>query len=638
VWTDAISVNQADKEELGYQVTLMKEIYRHCTGVLIWLGNESDDGADLILEPCRWLTNFESAIESPDDFDVNVDDQQKIDEYNGKFMRYYRRPKHLRHSLPQDYQLGSFCVLSLLAQNKCLNQLDIPVLLAHLSRHNILQAMGRMMDQDWWGRHWVIQETVLAPKALIHYGRFIIPWETLAVAARNYQVHRQDCCSSQYAQLPFEEVNHLAHFARTVLGMDNWRQSWLQKGQDPEIFLLQLLWQFRRRDTGRPKDKIFALLPLVTRWGLESVMFAHYEYSDSDIYRLVAETLIKVHDSLLVLMGTTEKSNRLRKDFKDSDYKGRDLPSWVPDWTVKPYAYELERLDRALLYNASKGDESPEERIIDDYFLHLGGAHFDVVTSLGAAMPDDYDGSLHCFHEWQELCGVTEDTAERYVGGGLKRDAFWRTICMDTVYVGKETDLDNLPLNREDYQRAPPKYTKDYDQWLDDGRDGAIDVHDPLQVAYTFGPRLPVHSSTAPLGTLPPNLSSAGAGAGAGRRARTDAARNSGVNNKNPIVPIDIAVTSATTHRRFFLTEQGYMGLGPRGREGLEDVEPKGMQEGDIVFVLSGGYTPFLLRSVGMRDIPGESTHECYELVGDCYVHGIMDGEAMKAKQEVYLV
>src|SRR5262249_34310553 len=97
---------------------------------------------------------------------------------------------------------------------------------------------------------------------------------------------------------------------------------------------------------------------------------------------------------------------------------------------------------------------------------------------------------------------------------------------------------------------------------------------------------------------------------------------------KNIAVTIDIAVTSATTNRRFFLTEQGYMGLGPMN-----------MQVGDVVYILCGGNTPFLLRTAGAKSVPEVGERECKILVGDCYVHGIMDGEAMDTEEEtVYLI
>ncbi len=70
------------------------------------------------------------------------------------------------------------------------------------------------------------------------------------------------------------------------------------------------------------------------------------------------------------------------------------------------------------------------------------------------------------------------------------------------------------------------------------------------------------------------------------------------------------ASNGASKNRKFSTTERGYYVLGP-----------KVMEEGDIVCVLSGGKMPFCLRP--WRD------HQ-YLLVGECYVHGFMDGEAME--------
>jgi hypothetical protein len=61
-------------------------------------------------------------------------------------------------------------------------------------------------------------------------------------------------------------------------------------------------------------------------------------------------------------------------------------------------------------------------------------------------------------------------------------------------------------------------------------------------------------------------------------------------------------------YRSLFITSTGYMKMGRA-------------QEGDEIWVLFGGNVPFIL-----RPIPGSSE---YTLVGDCYLHGIMDGEAV---------
>jgi hypothetical protein len=64
-----------------------------------------------------------------------------------------------------------------------------------------------------------------------------------------------------------------------------------------------------------------------------------------------------------------------------------------------------------------------------------------------------------------------------------------------------------------------------------------------------------------------------------------------------------------TSHRRFAMSDTGYMGLVPRRA-----------QVGDSVYILKGGHVPYVLRENG----------ETYTFIGECYVHGLMDDEGMK--------
>ncbi|RYF43154.1 MAG: hypothetical protein EOO38_19060 [Cytophagaceae bacterium] len=68
-----------------------------------------------------------------------------------------------------------------------------------------------------------------------------------------------------------------------------------------------------------------------------------------------------------------------------------------------------------------------------------------------------------------------------------------------------------------------------------------------------------------------------------------------------------------------------------RNRVGLG---PAGAQVGDELCLLRGGRTPFVIRSTGNKDTIGRPM---YELIGDCYVQGLMDREAVdenKARHE----
>ncbi|KAL3423302.1 hypothetical protein PVAG01_05049 [Phlyctema vagabunda] len=68
-------------------------------------------------------------------------------------------------------------------------------------------------------------------------------------------------------------------------------------------------------------------------------------------------------------------------------------------------------------------------------------------------------------------------------------------------------------------------------------------------------------------------------------------------------------IASTIKSRAFFITRSGYMGLGPLG-----------IDTGDMVCILRGCNVPFLIRN--------ENNH--YVLVGECFVWGLMDGEAVK--------
>lgn len=78
--------------------------------------------------------------------------------------------------------------------------------------------------------------------------------------------------------------------------------------------------------------------------------------------------------------------------------------------------------------------------------------------------------------------------------------------------------------------------------------------------------------------------------------------------------------TLVTRYRRFATSSKGYFLLG-------SDM----MQQGDAIVVLHGGKTPFLLRP--KRD-------GSWALLGECYVHGLMNGEALQlgAEEEVFSI
>ncbi|KAL2042056.1 hypothetical protein N7G274_005244 [Stereocaulon virgatum] len=84
-------------------------------------------------------------------------------------------------------------------------------------------------------------------------------------------------------------------------------------------------------------------------------------------------------------------------------------------------------------------------------------------------------------------------------------------------------------------------------------------------------------------------------------------------NKKQNAHDFHISVWNACTGRRFVATTKGYIGTGPAE-----------LAVGDHFYILAGGPCPYVLRPVE------DAARPCtFQLVGDSYVHGLMDGEAV---------
>lgn len=79
-------------------------------------------------------------------------------------------------------------------------------------------------------------------------------------------------------------------------------------------------------------------------------------------------------------------------------------------------------------------------------------------------------------------------------------------------------------------------------------------------------------------------------------------------------------VRSVIWMRRMIVTAQ----------ERLLGIAPSNAQQGDLICIIFGCSVPVVLRKVVSDEMTGE--HH-YQLIGDCYVHGMMDGEAFTIQQ-----
>ena len=105
--------------------------------------------------------------------------------------------------------------------------------------------------------------------------------------------------------------------------------------------------------------------------------------------------------------------------------------------------------------------------------------------------------------------------------------------------------------------------------------------------------------------------------------ARTSCLENKMKNevSMDPKGTLDLGLEKYALGRRFFVTKKGYFGLGPQG-----------LRPGDRVAIMFGLAVPLILRKYTYESgLPG------YEILGESYVHGIMEGEVLRQWRNGYV-
>ncbi|KAK4230729.1 heterokaryon incompatibility protein-domain-containing protein [Podospora fimiseda] len=611
VWVDALCINQKDDGERTHQVQLMREIYQKSEEVVIWLGEKArqdDVGKDALGAP--------QPGDPPSFIDWAGDSRDQ-----NYWYAFLARQDKINPGVRDIF--GAFCVLWLLSIG--VETLEIKHLRHIAQSVTILNGLGAIMEQSWWQRTWVLQETVVTTKSRVYYDSISAPWEMLTQAADTY---KNGLLTTSVESL-YHYLVPLARFSGMIGTIETTRQVWRSPLRLVE--LLQILRQFRDRKATDPRDKVYALLGIIQYWGGPNRLFPDYANSVSQVYLKTSTTLIKNARSLDVLAG--EHGILGGKFPKTSDRR----PSWVTDWSFSPDINGQARLDTLYLYNAFNDDgDSAHSVRLHGRLLEISGLHVDDVLHVSPRQVRDNVNITDTFYrkmshwrlvvkewksEFQNLSGGTYE----YPGGGKVWDAFWRTVCADVEY--------NQDTNRGEHQRAGEGIVSASIEWLNgtgsrDHRRNTSIIAGYWQEIYT------------PKGDLGPE--------------DAEAERKNAFHH---------AVERAAGGRTFFFTKEGYIGLGPRD-----------MRSGDQVYVVPGSRVPFILRRLVLPITCRESTvetlisdkketliqivsqpietsrqqiredsHEkacsrihssnCYLLVGDAYVHGIMDGEAVKASK-----
>lgn len=657
LWADAVCINQLDDLERGRQVMLMSDIYSNCHSVAIWLGQEleTSDSLDepgflrepsatqsvyLILTPDpvtgetykyfyergsveEQIGNPQSTVLPPLPFvDFTYEDDadravQQVENFVWAAEGCVQHDDWHYQGRNNDNTLFALCFLHLLARDEHPGT----SFLWHDFRHrrNILRILSRITRRPWWTRIWIVQEVLLPPSAVIYIGHFSIPWKTFSQAVKNFIRHRQSCCSGALSEKPNHEMDVLSYMCSRVENIEGMREQYSSR----KLNLLSTLWHTRSRNSTEPRDKVYGILGVAR----EQSISVRYSISILDLYRDVVFSIVQREGNYSILSGITNKQHypnlpafienppRLQSTFlpdpEENDYHAdehpelyplaglsryaaehtRVWPTWLPDFACPSSPFEHERLSLLSLYNASNGIKpphiDPNNGIAAAGGFQIQSICVDVVTDVGNAMFIPRNSSHNPeLRQWHSIVQKRYRSVLQYYNGqpGYQcypngdtwQDAYWRTLCADVL---PEDSQDNhSEQSHRKFRRTRPSDRAAFDSWYPNPTSGP-GTHGEDGVGFmSLGPRDP------DLGREHDNT-------------------------------VGASVKANTFLRRIFITDHSYMGLGPPN-----------LQPGDEIHVLLGGRTPFVLRPV--HAIEGPVPFFLYMLVGDCYLHGFMDGEA----------
>ena len=390
-----------------------------------------------------------------------------------------------------------------------------------------------------------------------------------ASAAINYVKQRHRLCLDLAGTLHNQDT--MDQFANFVLRIEETRLC--HHSTVESATLLDLLWKFRPLQATDKRDKVFALLGLTTDWQKLPALIPDYNNDAATTFTLTAWGNLRRAGSLTVLAGDLEAVlNRKRLD---------GLPSWVMDWSLPCLPTEIERVGTLSMYNASGNREGSVCYNPVNNALGVEAVYIDYVSTIGeASRHTQISDTCAVIRAWKLLTSPFEQGVKPYPTGELYQDVFWRTLIGDLIRTGTAPNTRGM---KSSYRRATKDDYEAYRAWSMWSR---CISRDTFSRTASFSQR-----------DLDEGISG-----------------------------IHHALKTATASRRFFLTKSGYMGIGPRTTV-----------VGDRVYVFKGGNIPFIVREDRLvtadsdEDVSGPSdtpVGDGFRLIGDCFVHGLMDGQA----------
>ena len=457
-------------------------------------------------------------------------------------------------------------------------------------------SIKALMDFAYWKRTWIIQELALSRSVLFWWGQSSIGLDILDTAMANLR----DRKPKDYFESGYKDILYLL----VIVGKTRSKHGRESKGMNLE----RILTFSCRSLASEPRDKIFGVLGLSSD-GSELIPNPDYRKPLDAILRELTISMLLRQDS----KGKIGPSDLICID-NPTVPKRAELPSWVIDWTkiwTGPagnfWASSVERGLQSGYLASGRSNANP--RISDDgMVLTIRGYVFDRVCSLSAVYLIGGKKPKAFLSEGMPGPASEHSLRENVYGGeGDLFDAIWRSLIADRI-AHKKGELST--------KQAPSFYGSHFAYlWSENSTQSKGErlkhTYDCLTAVKSF----PIYGRTLEdWSRFSPSESNA-----IERTADYDEisvqdfgiSRSSIGSEPNGMEFIYACKFRDMFHRRLLTTRKGYVGLAHAQSE-----------IGDMICVLEGCTVPMILRPCNRG----------FRLVGDAYVHGVMNGEHWQAQ------
>jgi hypothetical protein len=470
------------------------------------------------------------------------------------------------------------------------------------------QVICSILQREYFKRRWIIQEITLASELVVNCGSFRLRWETFAQCIAVIRLSMTVVPASQIRNFWLWDEPHMA--AMKMLGL---RDQYHGGDASPSCNLIAMLKDFELTICRNPHDYLYSLLGAANDLHQDAFKRLKPDYSrDVEL----------VFEDLTMMYLYRAQSVRVLHHVRNPTIMRH---SFVPDWRVLKNTARLGGFNygkKYLPYTAGIGDvdQPPQVVLTTEKLPAVLGWYVDEILDSHAMVFQPGEGydrvypaqlatwPIAFWHKLYEECRYAG--TDRYPFTGEHVDtAFARTLVGDN----------QLPETKQFLaDRQDPQVFRGYLEDILAGLEQCKEGDEGRLMTQRY-----VHELI-----------------GEQKSEDTDLRLHGG-----RLLHYLLAVALMVENRGFFLTNGSLIGIGPTGCE-----------RGDVVALIAGAETPFILRPVEVTGDEGRNTEDRkfqiyegtansetkrllpkpseertkrYTVVGECYVHGIMDGYFM---------